>query len=146
MVQTPTTTTTNSTSQGEVFKLSAQEEINKKEFGARLRRLRKAKKLTAMELGEKIDVAESTITNYERGIRMPNPIQLAEIARILGVSTDFLISENEEELRNLKSLIATKDLNWNGYKLNDMELDQLKNFLEFMIRNKIDPEKKDTAE
>lgn len=146
MVQTPTTTTTNPTSQGEVFKLSAQEEINKKEFGARLRRLRKAKKLTAMELGEKIDVAESTITNYERGIRMPNPIQLAEIARILGVSTDFLISENEEELRNLKSLIATKDLNWNGYKLNDMELDQLKNFLEFMIRNKIDPEKKDTAE
>lgn len=122
------------------------EEINKKEFGARLRRLRKAKKMTAMELGKKINVAESTITNYERGIRLPNPLQIAALARALNVSTDFLIFEDEGELRNLKTLLATKELNWNGYQLNDLELEQLKNFLEFLIRNKIDPEKGDTAE
>lgn len=118
----------------------------KKEFGARLRRQRRAKKYTARELGEKIGVAESTMIGYENGTRMPNPLQLAELARILDVSVDFLVSERTEELRNIKSLLETKELNWNGYKLNDMEIEQLKAFLEFIIRNKIDPDKRKTAE
>lgn len=114
------------------------EEKRKKDFGLRLRRLRKAKKMSARELGEKIGVAESTMIGYENGFRMPNPIQLAEIARILNVPVDFLISEQTEELRNLKSLLETKELNWGGYKLDDSEVEQVKNFLEFILRNKID--------
>lgn len=111
-------------------------EFDRKEFGSRLRRLRKAKKLTAKELGERIGAAESTIICYESGTRTPNVPQVAAIADKLNVSTDFLISEEADELRNLKHLLETNDLNWNGYRLEEQELSQLKDFLEFMIQKK----------
>jgi transcriptional regulator with XRE-family HTH domain len=116
----------------------------KQEFGSRLRRLRKAKKMTARELGEKLGVAESTIIGYENGVRSPNLQQLSEIARIFNVTTDFLVSDNADELRDLKQLLETKDINYNGYKLNEAEIEQAKNFLEFLIVNKLN--KTETAE
>lgn len=119
--------------------MSAQESFDKKEFGERLRRLRKIKGMTAARLGEEIDVAESTITNYERGYRLPNALQLAEIARILNVSVDYLISKNDQEVKNIKSLMDAKDINWNGYQLSEVEIEQVRGFLEYLIREKIDP-------
>lgn len=119
--------------------MSAQKSFDKKEFGERLRRLRKIKGMTAARLGEEIDVAESTITNYERGYRLPNALQLAEIARILNVSVDYLISKNDQEVKNIKSLMDAKDINWNGYQLSEVEIEQVRGFLEYLIREKIDP-------
>lgn len=113
------------------------EKEDKKRIGERIRRLRKAKKMTARELGEKIGVAESTLVCYEQGISSPSLPKLKKLAGVLNVSTDFLLSDNEQELRNLRSLLESNDLNWNGRKLTENELDQLKNFLEYVIREKL---------
>lgn len=108
------------------------------EFGTRLRRLRKAQKKTIRELAAKVGIAESTLSCYENGSRIPDIEILAKLAEELSVPTDFLISKNPEELKNLRKLLESKELNYDGVELNEMELEQVKNFLEFVIRNKLE--------
>ncbi|MEK4798035.1 helix-turn-helix transcriptional regulator [Thermoactinomyces sp. FSL K6-2592] len=110
---------------------------SRKEFGARLRRLRKAKKKTIKELSAKIGVAESTLSCYENGSRIPDIEILAKLADELDVPTDYLINENQEEIKNLRKLLDSKELTYDGVKLDEIELVQIKNFLEFLIREKI---------
>lgn len=116
-------------------------EINKIEFGKRLRRLRKAKKLTARELGEKIGAAESTVIGYEGGARSPNHEKLRSLSNALGVSTDFLLHGNESDPRNLRNVFEQHELTWDGYKLREEDIEQIKIFAEFVIlRSKKDEE------
>jgi len=61
------------------------------EFKDRLKELRKEKGLTQKELGKKINVAESTISHYETGLRTPDYSILKVLAAIFNVSTDYLL-------------------------------------------------------
>lgn len=60
-------------------------------FGARLRTLRKERKITMKELGKKLSLAESTISGYENGTRKPDLDTLDKIADFFDVSVDFLL-------------------------------------------------------
>lgn len=60
-----------------------------------LRELRKKKKLTQKELGEKINVSECTISQYENRMRQPNLDTLRDIADVLGVSVDSLLGRDK---------------------------------------------------
>ncbi|MBA4495132.1 helix-turn-helix domain-containing protein [Paenactinomyces guangxiensis] len=109
----------------------------RQEFGARLRRARKNKKLTIRELAGKTGLAEATLSCYENGTRIPDLQNLANIADVLDVPTDFLISNNQEEIKNLKTLLESGELTYDGVELKGTDLIQLKGFLEFIIRNKL---------
>ena len=61
------------------------------EFGERLRRLRKERKLTQQQLAELIGVKNGVISFYELGDRIPSPDVLRKLALALHVSTDFLL-------------------------------------------------------
>lgn len=65
-------------------------------FPMRLRKLRKEKKLTAKKLGEKLDLAESTISGYENGNRSPDINTLQKIADFLETSVDYLLGRTDE--------------------------------------------------
>ena len=56
-----------------------------------LRELRKAKGLTMRELGEILDVAESTISQYETGKREASYETLLRLAEYFGVSVDYIL-------------------------------------------------------
>lgn len=66
---------------------------NKKEndFGIRLKQLRKERKLTQKELGEKVGVKQNTFTNWENGKRVPSYENLVKLADIFGVSVDWFL-------------------------------------------------------
>lgn len=68
----------------------------------KLRELRKLKNITMKELGQKINVAESTISLYESGKREPDYQTLKKLADFFNVSIDYLIGRNENENSNLK--------------------------------------------
>ena len=57
----------------------------------RLKELRKAKNMTMKKLGEKIGVAESTISLYENGRRQPDHDTLLKLADFFGCSVDVLL-------------------------------------------------------
>ncbi len=75
------------------------------EIGAKIRQLRKSKKLLQKELGAGIGVTAEAVSFWENGIRMPRPRQIRKLADFFGVS--------EEELFILDSrkIYQSKDVN-----------------------------------
>ena len=56
---------------------------------------RKRLGITQGELAEKLGVAQSSVGNWENGIRKPDVFMLKRIAEVLGCTTDDLLSEPE---------------------------------------------------
>lgn len=72
--------------------------MNRKIFGQRLRDLRKRKTtLTVKEFGNKFNLAESTISGYENGARMPDTGTLQKFADYFDVSIDYLLGRIDDE-------------------------------------------------
>ena len=56
----------------------------------RIEELRKNKKLTQAEFGERIGVKGNTITTYENGSRVPSEAVIKSICRVFNVNEDWL--------------------------------------------------------
>lgn len=81
-------------------------------FGKRLQSARKALGITQEELAERLCVDRNHITRMERGIRVCSIDLLVEIAELLNVSTDFLLSGAAPNTTTKQSLlIAIEELN-----------------------------------
>ena len=75
-------------------------------FGQILQRLRNEKRWSQSKLAEKLGLSASQVANYEMGRRLP-PLQiLIDMARILGVSTDYLLGVENET----KQILDVSDL------------------------------------
>lgn len=69
-----------------------------KEFGERLQRLLKKRNITQKELSERIDSTEATISRYISGAREPKAEVLADIAKVLNTTSDYLLGiENADD-------------------------------------------------
>lgn len=66
----------------------------------RIKEIRKQKKITAKELADKVNVAESTMSLYENGKREPDIATLLNIAKHLNVSVDYLLGANSTPLNS----------------------------------------------
>ncbi|WP_295281983.1 helix-turn-helix transcriptional regulator [Veillonella sp.] len=65
-------------------------------FSKRLRILRKGKQLTQAQLGNLLNLENSTISSYERNKIMPSSDVLLKIAKYFNVSVDYLIGNTDE--------------------------------------------------
>jgi len=72
-----------------------------------MRELRRRKGLSMKELGEKVGVAEVTISTYERGRSQPPLDVLCAIADTLDVSLDMLVRGKEKDRHEGRSLEET---------------------------------------
>lgn len=96
-------------------------EIDKK-VGERLRIIRQNKKMSQMELGHKLGLTFQQIQKYEDGKNRVNPVILAKISDIFGVTPNFFFElkdqrsgeEKEDYFKCIAETIRTKD----GYELN----------------------------
>ena len=66
------------------------------DFPARLREVRKQRKMTQEQLGKRVDVTKVSISCYENGSRTPDVETLEKIADALDVSVDYLLCRTEE--------------------------------------------------
>ena len=60
-------------------------------FAKRFLELRKENNLTATKLASELEVRDTTILRWEKGLMVPNIIHLYRIAVYFGVSADYLI-------------------------------------------------------
>jgi len=74
----------------------------------RIKKIRKQKGLSQIELGECIGVSQQVITNYERGLREPNLETLLKIAGALDVTLETLIGEKPIKPDDLTSRALQK--------------------------------------
>lgn len=59
--------------------------------------LRKANKLTQLELAQKLNYSDKAISKWERGDSMPDIFLFKELAEMYGVSVDYLMTEHSDE-------------------------------------------------
>lgn len=64
-------------------------------FGNILKKLRQDNNITQDELAKKIYTSRSNIANYENGKNMPSIDILEKIAKLFGVSTDYLLGKSD---------------------------------------------------
>lgn len=60
-------------------------------FAARLKQLRNQRGLTQTEVAAAIGVTRSVVSLYENEMRQPSPDMIVALARLYGVSTDYLL-------------------------------------------------------
>lgn len=65
-------------------------------FGARIREQRKLRGWTMKQLGQMLELAESTISGYENEIRKPDPDTLLKLADLFEVSVDYLLGRTDD--------------------------------------------------
>ena len=73
-----------------------------KNFGERLRELRKERGIPIYEMASKLGISRNTLTNWERGEKEPHSIEVLEgIAKILEVPLKrLLVEESESDIGN----------------------------------------------
>lgn len=62
-----------------------------------LTNLRKANKLTQLELAEKLNYSDKAISKWERGESLPDVVTLKQLADMYGVSIDYILNEQDDE-------------------------------------------------
>lgn len=71
--------------------------INEVEFGKRLKSIRKARNLTQSEVSARIGVSEQAVSKWENGNCLPDIYNLKMLGRLLRVSIDSLLSDENDE-------------------------------------------------
>ena len=63
----------------------------------RIKEIRKSQRITAKQLADHVNVAESTMSLYENGKREPDYKTLVKIAEFLHVTTDYLLGQEDNK-------------------------------------------------
>lgn len=66
-------------------------------LGEKISKIKKLKKMSQVELAEQTGISRDAISKYERGEVSPSVDYAKRIADALGVSLDYLVSDNEQE-------------------------------------------------
>lgn len=69
----------------------------RKEFGVRLKALRKQKNWAQKELASKVEIRFQQLNKYESGLNVPPADMLIKLAHVLDVSVDYLLTGNPME-------------------------------------------------
>lgn len=64
-------------------------------FSERVRRLRKKRHLTQGAVAREVGVSNVAVSYWESGTRAPGSWHLRDLARMLGVTTDYLLTGHE---------------------------------------------------
>lgn len=76
------------------MKRNQDENINKKQVGRRIMTIRKRNFLTLIEFAEKVGASKSSVSDWEKGFRLPPEVALNKIATIGNISVDKLLYGN----------------------------------------------------
>lgn len=85
--------------------------INQKEIGQRIRILRKEKRLSQLELSNKLNINMDHLSRIENGNKGMSLDLLTEFSKYFSVSTDYILfgnKQNKEEIRELISFIQSQ--------------------------------------
>jgi transcriptional regulator with XRE-family HTH domain len=111
--------------------------IELKEFGQRLKKLRQEKGYSQSELSNLVDLHYTNLGKYERGQAKPSAEMLKKLAEALSVSTDYLYNGKQENaaMADLKDK-ELLELFQKTEKLNDEDKFVIKKLLISFLKNK----------
>ncbi len=95
----------------------------------KLNKLRIASGLSQEQLAEQMNVSRQSISKWESGNSIPSMDKIVELSKIFGVSTDYLL---KEEIDEVPEEIVAKLESVEGEDLREISLDQAKEYLEYI--------------
>lgn len=80
------------------------------EIGKRIQEIRVSLGYTLEEFGENLTppASKSNVSRWEKGKNIPNKARLLSIAKLGGVSTEYLLTGNSQKLRNISSIYSMR--------------------------------------
>ncbi|PGB04329.1 helix-turn-helix domain-containing protein [Bacillus toyonensis] len=76
----------------------------------RIKELRKERKWSQRELGEKVDVSESFVSKVESGKKQPSREVTAKFSEVFNVTTDYLLGRSEDpELNEAEDKVVSEE-------------------------------------
>ena len=112
----------------------------------RIRELRKKCGITMKELGEKIGVAESTVSQYETGKRQPDYETLLKLGEYFGVTVDFLLGAEKVPTVEGERNVSDEDIKFALFggegEITDAMFEEVRQFAEF-VKNREAQKKKE---
>lgn len=73
-------------------------------FNQRIRELRVSQNMSQVELARRLGVTKQSVSNWENDNIMPSIELLIRIARVFGVSTDYLLGMTDTETLDVSGL------------------------------------------
>lgn len=70
----------------------------------KIKALREAKGWTQADLARKLGITRNGVNSWEQGLSMPSPACLVDLARMLSVSTDYLLGIESTASVNVSGL------------------------------------------
>ena len=90
------------------------------EFGERLRKARIDKGMNQEELADAIGLTQASISQFEKGLRMPTPANIRKFAQILDIREEDLAGQNQGEFEKTLLMRNIRDLSPDSLnKIND---------------------------
>ncbi len=80
------------------------------EFGERLRKARIGKGMNQQDLADAIEMTQASISQFEKGLRMPTPANVRKFAQILGVQEEDLAGQSQGEFEKTLLMRNIRDL------------------------------------
>ena len=80
-------------------------------LGERLRQIRIERKMTQAEAAKQVGVSRSALNMYERNERDPDSSTISALARLYGVSTDWLLGETDDPTPRLCLAVRSRPRN-----------------------------------
>lgn len=78
------------------------------ELGTKLKQLRSQRNISQVALANQLGVSKSVISSYENEIHLPPYDVLIQMARLFGVSTDYLLGASGNRTVNVDGLTDTQ--------------------------------------
>lgn len=101
-------------------------------IGKQLRQLRKERKMIQEQLAALLNMAKSTVSQYENNINEPDLTTLVKLADIFEVSTDYLLGRSTVRRIEAVEVVKPKNVAYLGEsieKLSDNEAEYLRESL-----------------
>ena len=100
--------------------------------GKRIHQARKRKRMSMKELGELVNLHESTISRYEKGMRKALDIDtLKEFAKALDVPPEYLTDWGLDRIKDSENIERFREFTSIG--LTDGEIKELYNYAKYII-------------
>jgi len=69
--------------------------------GKAIAKARRAKNMTQMELADAMSISYQAVSNWERGVSMPDISKLPELSELLGISIDDILGKNSTVIKDV---------------------------------------------
>jgi len=104
-------------------------------IGTRIKKLREDKGLNQLELAKLLNISNTTLSQYESGQRTPSDDIKIKLSKTFNVSIDYLLGITDIKnpyKEDIDGKITTIAAHFDGDEFTEEELDQIKQFKEFV--------------